>query len=92
MYLRHLLVDILVNYQLLLSAQYRPTYQPIVTVDIGRLSLGQHIGRHIDGDLADMSNKLRIFQYLYYCYLTSDQSTLNRVTSDILCNILEGKK
>ena len=39
-----------------------------------------------------MSNTLRIFQYLYYCYSTSDRSTLNPVTSDVLCNIYESKK
>ena len=70
---------------------YRPTYRPIVDRYLAD-SVGRHIGRHVDRDLAVMSNTLRIFQYLYYCYSTSDRSTLSPVTSDVLCNIYESKK
>ena len=44
-----------------ISAEYRPTYRPIVHRYLAD-NVGGHIGRHVDNDLAVMSNTLRIFQ------------------------------
>ena len=38
-----------------ISAKYRPTYHSIVTVNIGRPSVGRHIDQHFDQDLANIS-------------------------------------
>ena len=60
---------------------YRSTYRPIfrryLTADIGQPSIGRHIGRQIERDLADLCCR----------YSSSDRSTLNRVMRDVLRNI-----